>query len=452
MPVGLGWGNEGKSDGAPSADCRAWDTAALQVGHATVQSRLKQRSSCFGRAVPVLCLLMLLMTPGCQVLPLSMNAMVPTKTTVASGHGQAGNPRVEIDPTVKTTAGIKTAVKLQTPTEPITPATDELPPELPPAIERPTAALASSAEVELPPASSIFQPTAGAPQPKAEELQRIMLDSVESASAAKPAVSTSAPSLKAPIPAAPSKPVSPESAAAALAVPPKTPDQVWRERADELLIIARQQASGAKGAGADVWNFRARLVAWLVEPVIDPDSTSTQQLASWRSFLKALQSISSQTVDSGDSRSEARSADIREAVRALEAHAPLEMTDLALSRKVSGFGDYEKLDPPARKPGQSVIVYVELEGLTFESAPEGFRSRVASRVEILQDRSGPPVWSMTLGTAEDHCKRKRRDFYVNNRFTLPDTLKPGQYWLRSSQTDLISGKTVSREVALAIQP
>ena len=62
------------------------------------------------------------------------------------------------------------------------------------------------------------------------------------------------------------------------------------------------------------------------------------------------------------------------------------------------------------------------------------------------------LWSQSLGTAEDVCRRRRRDYYVNYRLTLPDaaTLPPGTYRLQIQQRDAYAGAEATGEITLTI--
>ncbi len=147
-----------------------------------------------------------------------------------------------------------------------------------------------------------------------------------------------------------------------------------------------------------------------------------------------------------------RGAEVRAAVEALEERAPLTVADLRICRKVHGFGNFEPLDSTRCRPGTSVIVYCELEGLRYEPQGSMRRSRLSTRVELVPARGGEPAWSQDLGTAEDVCRRRRRDYYVNFRITLPTTLPPGDYELRLSQTDEVAGRSVAAMIPLTVAP
>jgi hypothetical protein len=139
-----------------------------------------------------------------------------------------------------------------------------------------------------------------------------------------------------------------------------------------------------------------------------------------------------------------------EAGSAHEDRSPLGISDLRLCRKVSGFGSFESLDATSLKAGQHVLVYCELAGLRYEAADKGFVSRVSSHIEIRPAGGGPAQWDHDLGAAEDVCRRRRRDYYVNYRVELPKSLVPGSYRLRLIQNDLVAHHSTSAEIPLSI--
>jgi hypothetical protein len=186
---------------------------------------------------------------------------------------------------------------------------------------------------------------------------------------------------------------------------------------------------------------------WLAGEGDDPRKETG---AAWNRVLAALSTATAPAT--ADEAAVARH--LGAAVETLEAFAPLQIRALAVCRKVNGFGQYEPADgPPARaRVGGSLLVYCELSGLTYEAADDGFRSRLASKVEVVPAGGGEAVWSQTLGTADDHCRRRRRDYYVNYRLSLPGSIPPGSYTLRLTQTDLLAGRSVSGAVDLTLEP
>ncbi|MHC5540478.1 hypothetical protein ACYOEI_19830, partial [Singulisphaera rosea] len=145
-----------------------------------------------------------------------------------------------------------------------------------------------------------------------------------------------------------------------------------------------------------------------------------------------------------------RAVDIREAITTLEDKVPLEITELQLCRKVSGFGNFEPVDTNAFKAGQSLIVYSELSGIRYTQSGEAFRSNLSSRIELVPSQGGAPVWTPPLDPAEDYCRHRRRDYFINYRLTLPDNIPAGVYDLKLIQKDEIAGHSTSSSLPVTI--
>jgi hypothetical protein len=229
--------------------------------------------------------------------------------------------------------------------------------------------------------------------------------------------------------------------------PPKTPEETWREGIQTLRAVAKEHLQGPRSSppSGPNWAVRDRLLAWLAEPDIDPDARTAADAERGRAVLKGLAVLIDPT-----SPSAGRGPEIREAVAALESAAPLEIADLKPCRMVHGFGNVEPLEPAARKPGQSVVLYSEINGLAYEPAGSSFRSRVEGTVELFGDGSDKPAWSHPLPMVEDTCRKRRRDYFIGHKFTLPDDLPPGNYRLRLTQKDLVAGQVATRETAIAV--
>jgi hypothetical protein len=128
----------------------------------------------------------------------------------------------------------------------------------------------------------------------------------------------------------------------------------------------------------------------------------------------------------------------------------LAIGDLRFCRKVLGFGSFEPLATDRVTAGQRLLLYCELTGIQYEERGDDFVSRISSRVEVKPAGAGPVLWSRELGDAQDVCRRRRRDYYVNYRVELPKTLAPGSYHLRLIQTDLVAGSATSGEIPFEI--
>lgn len=249
----------------------------------------------------------------------------------------------------------------------------------------------------------------------------------------------------------------PEAPAAAPAPPPKSsepeksPEPVvrrddWGDSLGRLRELARRRA-GEPGEVAEAWAIRSRVLDWLAGDGQGPVGESDR---AWNRVLAALSSATSAETPDEPALAHHLSA----AVASLEAFAPLQINALTLCRKVQGFGNYQPLGRQAIRAGQQLLLYCEMEGLKYEEGEGAFRTRLSSRVEVVPAGGGEAVWSLEFGADEDLCRRRRRDYYVDYLFVLPggSTLTPGQYGLRLTQTDLVSGRSVASSVAFQVSP
>jgi len=169
-----------------------------------------------------------------------------------------------------------------------------------------------------------------------------------------------------------------------------------------------------------------------------------------QALIKSAVATITGTVKAPAKDASTRPAEIHSAVLALEDRVPLGATELRLCRKVYGFGSFEPLPASALKAGQPILIYCELTGLRYQARETGYVSRLSSQVELVSVKDGTKVWEQSLGEAEDQCRSRRRDNYVNYRITLPPTITPGDYRLRLTQTDLVANQSASSELSLTV--
>ena len=205
--------------------------------------------------------------------------------------------------------------------------------------------------------------------------------------------------------------------------------------------LANPASRSGSGDVATVPPVRAQVIDWLASEAAKP---ANQAL-----FQRAVNTIADAVKKSAKDDS-TRSADIRSAVTALEDRVPLGVSELRLCRKVSGFGSFESLPASGLRAGQPFLIYCELAGLRYQARDTSYVSRLSSRVELISSRDGTKVWEQSLGEAEDQCRSRRRDNYVNYRITLPQTLPAGDYRLRLTQTDLVANHSASSELPLTV--
>lgn len=218
------------------------------------------------------------------------------------------------------------------------------------------------------------------------------------------------------------------------AATPASPESRWRLGLESLRALAGEQPDPS-----GLWAARGHVLARLADA--DDAASVDPHEALWRAAIAAL--LEAEPTTPAEPGPDAASPE-----------PTLEIVGLCLCRRVDGFGVYEPADPAAIRPGASLTLYWEVEGLRVEQDGPWFRTRLASAVALLPP-DGPddaPVWTHSLGSADDSCRRPRRDYFVNGRLTLPDSLPPGPYRLRLTLDDLAAGLSTSQMIDLEILP
>lgn len=222
---------------------------------------------------------------------------------------------------------------------------------------------------------------------------------------------------------------------------PPTPRERWNKGLERLRSLVHERENSPDAASGP-WSLRARVLE-VLDATGDNDSVDHP---TWKAVTTALAVASGRRPADEHSRA----VEIREAITTLEDKVPLEITELQLCRKVNGFGNFEPVDSNAFKAGQSLIVYCELSGIRYTQSGEAFRSNLSSRIELVPSQGGAPVWTPALDPAEDYCRHRRRDYFINYRLTIPDNVPAGVYDLKLIQKDEIAGLSTSSSLPVTI--
>ncbi|WP_347244334.1 hypothetical protein [Thermogutta sp.] len=130
---------------------------------------------------------------------------------------------------------------------------------------------------------------------------------------------------------------------------------------------------------------------------------------------------------------------LQNGIRRLGEECPLEVTGLAFVTSVQSWGVYEAFDKYEFTCGQKVLLYAEVENLSAESTPKGYRTSWRSSYQIL-DSTGKEVARYEYAPNEEYCRRPRRDFFIGCELSFPKDVAAGRYVLRLTVVDLISNR------------
>lgn len=129
-----------------------------------------------------------------------------------------------------------------------------------------------------------------------------------------------------------------------------------------------------------------------------------------------------------------------------------EVASVALCRQVVTFGVYDEMGASEFLAGRAIhtIVYSEVRNLRSKLNDDGrFETRLATRLELLT-RDGTSVWQKEEPEIVDTCRRRRTDFFIAQRITLPPTLPAGDYVLKVFVEDQISQRAAEATHPLTI--
>jgi hypothetical protein len=130
----------------------------------------------------------------------------------------------------------------------------------------------------------------------------------------------------------------------------------------------------------------------------------------------------------------------------------LNITDLAITRIVRGFGRYEAFHPPQFPTGREseFVVYCQIENfVSRERDDQLFESQFSMRTTVL-NRAGDAVLEINDDHIADECRTRRRDCFIPRLVHLPATLSPGQYVVKVTIVDKIAGKVAEKRSTFRI--
>jgi hypothetical protein len=229
------------------------------------------------------------------------------------------------------------------------------------------------------------------------------------------------------------------------AEPPILPS--WDDLLDSLVGLTRERADEL---GPDA--IRAKMQLALLELVRrsqDERTNSSPDPQLWTHLDPAIQycfgnSPSNQSPPPDVVRS------LQVATELLRGPGRLQVRGLAFCTRIRGFGNIDRAEANALKPGQPVLLYGEVEHFLSDPVAGGFRTRIGSVIELL-DSGGRVIWSQDFGAVEDISSGPRRDYFLSYRFHIPQNIKPGVCSIRLTLRDDLANRSACGAIAFSIR-
>jgi len=128
------------------------------------------------------------------------------------------------------------------------------------------------------------------------------------------------------------------------------------------------------------------------------------------------------------------------------------VSSVSLCRRVITFGVYDEMTGDDFVAGRTLntIVYCEVSNLRSEPTDDGHhRAVLGTRIEVFTP-TGQSVWLREEPEVLDVCRRPRTDFFLAQRVSLPAALPPGDYVLKVTVEDKLSGRANEGSHAIAL--
>ncbi len=130
----------------------------------------------------------------------------------------------------------------------------------------------------------------------------------------------------------------------------------------------------------------------------------------------------------------------------------LEIKNLSFCSEVVDFGVTTPFGNSKFKPGEEVLLYLELDNFVSEKSKDGkgFETQLQGSYEI-KDSAGRRVADQTLPADTHVCKNIRRDYFIAYRIYMPQNISTGSYKLNLSVEDLKGRKFGNATIDFQIQ-
>lgn len=171
----------------------------------------------------------------------------------------------------------------------------------------------------------------------------------------------------------------------------------------------------------------------------------------WSEQLYGLATLMECELTSESSRRKAEAKQhLDTATAKLGESCPLVVRNLAFATDIQSFGTYKPFEKYEFAPGQTVLLYAEVENFKSADTAKGFHTATRSSYQIF-DASGKRVAEHEFSPSEEHCRQPRRDFFIGYEFSLPKRIYPGKHVLQLTVADLNSQKIGQSMIEFTIE-
>jgi hypothetical protein len=131
--------------------------------------------------------------------------------------------------------------------------------------------------------------------------------------------------------------------------------------------------------------------------------------------------------------------------------AVLTVENACFATKVQAWGVVERFATDRFRPGQEVIVYFELAGLSASESSAGHTTCIDSTLRLVA-ADGTVIHAWSFEPIAETCRARRHDYFARYVVRLPETAAAGACRIELGVTDTLSGKAASATLPLELLP
>ena len=131
------------------------------------------------------------------------------------------------------------------------------------------------------------------------------------------------------------------------------------------------------------------------------------------------------------------------------ARPPLAVRNACFASRVRAWGNVERFPADRFQPGQEVIVYFELDGLSAAESAAGFRTAIDAALRLV-DVDGREVHAWSFEPITETCPARRHDYFARYVVRLPESA-PGACRVEIAVTDAIAGTSATATLPCAVE-
>lgn len=136
--------------------------------------------------------------------------------------------------------------------------------------------------------------------------------------------------------------------------------------------------------------------------------------------------------------------------RALHALADLSLPTVKICRAVTGFGQYELMEPARVRAGDEFVLYCEVRDFVSESRADGFYYTTFDMTTTLLTPTGEKILTVSDQDITDRCRNRRQDCFIPRLLRVPAETAPGNYVVKATLVDKLGQKVAENQTRLEV--